>query len=114
MAALIESDDFFARQMRRAGNVILALTPEVTPPDLFATNALALGDISTEKDADGILRRIKSLSISATGTRCSNLAADPEFGVDLEHARIAPGKILLPQTGTHQRHHRAAGHGRKF
>ncbi len=48
--------------MRRAGNVILAFTPEVYPPRLFATNALALGDISTEKDSDGILRRVKGLS----------------------------------------------------
>jgi hypothetical protein len=30
--------------------------------DLFATNALALGDISTERDSDGVLRRVKSLS----------------------------------------------------
>ena len=51
---LMESDDFFALQMRRAGNILLAITPEVTAlPDLFATNALALGDISSEKDSDG-------------------------------------------------------------
>ena len=37
--SLIESDDFFALQMRRAGNVIFAFTAEVTPPDLFTTNA---------------------------------------------------------------------------
>src|SRR5579864_1778232 len=34
-----DSDDFFAQQMRRAGNVIIAQTPEITPPPLFATNA---------------------------------------------------------------------------
>ena len=59
----IESDDFFALQMRRAGNVISAFTTEVTPPDLFTTNCLALGDISTEKDSDGVLRRIKSFNL---------------------------------------------------
>ena len=47
--SLMESDDFFALQMRRAGNVILAATPETVPPELFATNALALGDISIGK-----------------------------------------------------------------
>ena len=61
--SLMESDDFFALQMRRAGNVLIAATPEVTPPDLFATNALALGDISTEKDSDGILRRAEAFRI---------------------------------------------------
>ena len=53
----IESDDFFALQMRRAGNVLLAVEPDLVPPDLFLTNALAPGDISTEKDSDGVLRR---------------------------------------------------------
>jgi hypothetical protein len=33
------------------------------PPDLFATNALALGDISTEKDSDGVLRRARAFRI---------------------------------------------------
>ena len=49
----IDSDDFFALQCRLAGNVILAATPDLMPPGLFATNALALGDITTEKDSDG-------------------------------------------------------------
>ena len=29
--SLMESDDFFALQMRNAGNVIIAFTPEITP-----------------------------------------------------------------------------------
>ena len=49
--------------MRRAGNVILADTGDATLPDLFATNALALGDITTEKDSDGVLRRVKAFRI---------------------------------------------------
>src|SRR5207253_4985301 len=52
----MESDDFFAMQMKRAGNVIIAITKEIVPPPLFLTNALAVGDITTEKDADGFLR----------------------------------------------------------
>jgi class 3 adenylate cyclase len=61
--SLIESDDFFAQQMRRASNVIIAITPELRPPDLFATNALALGGISTDKDSDGTLRRVEAFHI---------------------------------------------------
>jgi class 3 adenylate cyclase/CHASE2 domain-containing sensor protein len=99
--SLIESDDFFALQMRRAGNVLIARTPDVTPPDLFATNALALGDISTEKDADGILRRVKAFhDFRQWHPLFQQLAADPEIGADLDHARFVPGKILLPQSGT--------------
>ena len=99
--SLIESDDFFALQMRRAGNVLIARTPDVTPPDLFVTNALALGDISTEKDADGILRRVKAFhDFRQWHPLFQQLAADPEIGADLDHARFTPGKILLPQNGT--------------
>lgn len=88
----MESDEFFAMQLQRASNVISAYTPEVMPIDLFATNSLALGDISTVKDEDGVLRRMKSF----------NLKWHPVFRllakqakIDLNQARIEPGKIVL-------------------
>ena len=89
----IESDDFFAAQMYRAGNVISAFTAEVTPPDLFTTNCLALGDISTEKDADGVLRRVKSFNLN---WHPAFKSASRQLGIDLAKARIEPDKILLP------------------
>jgi class 3 adenylate cyclase len=90
----IESDDFFALQMGRAGNVISAFTAEVTPPDLFATNGFALGDISTEKDSDGVLRRAKSFNLK---WHPAFKSAARQFAINLENARIEPDKILLPQ-----------------
>ena len=51
------SDEFFAAQMAAAGNVLLAAAPDLVPPELFRTNALDLGEVKAEKDADGILRR---------------------------------------------------------
>ena len=95
-----ESDEFFAEQLRRAGNVILATTPELVPPRLFATNALALGDISTERDADGILRRVKAFrDLRHWHPLIQKIADDPELAVNLTNAVFAPGKIILPQTG---------------
>jgi class 3 adenylate cyclase/CHASE2 domain-containing sensor protein len=94
--SLIESDDFFALQMHRAGNVISAFTTEVTPPDLFTTNCLALGDISTERDSDGVLRRIKSFNLK---WHPAFKSAARQLGINLENARIEPDKILLPQPG---------------
>jgi class 3 adenylate cyclase/CHASE2 domain-containing sensor protein len=95
---LIDSDDFFAMQSRLAGNVILAATSDVMPPDLFATNALALGDISTEKDSDGVLRRAKAFRIYRHWHPLfQEVGADPELGVDLRLARIESGQIILPQ-----------------
>ena len=97
--SFVESDDFFARQMRRAGNVILAAEPGTIPPDLFRTNALALGDILTEKDADGILRRAKAFSIFRLWHPLFRAAANT-YNLDLSAAKFTAGKIILPQTGT--------------
>lgn len=97
---LVESDDYFALQMRAAGNVIIAVTPDVTPPDLFATNALALGDISTEKDSDGVLRRVRAFRVYRQWNRYIQHFAKPsEYNMDLDNAKIVPGKIIFPQNG---------------
>src|ERR1700690_823291 len=95
----IESDDFFALQLRRTTNVILAVTADATLPELFKTNALAPGDISTEKDSDGVLRRVKAFHIYRNWHPLFKKAAD-DYGLDLADAKFAPGKIILPQTGT--------------
>jgi class 3 adenylate cyclase len=57
---IIDSDDYFAAQLRQASNCVLAAdtTEEVIPLDLFRTNALSSADISVRKDADGYLRSI--------------------------------------------------------
>ncbi len=90
--SLVESDEFLARQMCRASNVISAFTAEVTPPDLFATNSLALGDISTEKDSDGVLRRIKSFNLK---WHPAFKSAARQMGINLDQAHIEPDKIVL-------------------
>jgi class 3 adenylate cyclase len=95
-----ESDDFFAEQLHRAGNVILALTPELVPPGPFATNALALGDISTDRDSDGILRHVKAFrDLRRWHPLFQQIEDNPELGVNLTNAIFAPGKIILPQIG---------------
>jgi class 3 adenylate cyclase/CHASE2 domain-containing sensor protein len=97
--SLIESDDYFALQMRRAGNILIAATPDEIPPDLFATNALALGGISTEKDSDGILRRTKAFNVYRRWHPLFRGAeADPGLGIDLRQARVMAGQINLPRS----------------
>ena len=54
------SDEFFATQMGRASNVIVAITKDVIPPNSFLTNAAAVGHIATDMDSDGILRRAQA------------------------------------------------------
>jgi class 3 adenylate cyclase/CHASE2 domain-containing sensor protein len=93
---LIESDDFFALQMRRAGNVLLAVEPDLMPPDLFLTNALAPGDISTDKDSDGVLRRVRAFNNQGVWDMGILLAA-LELKLDLAHPDLdlAHGRITL-------------------
>ena len=91
----VESDDFFAAQLRRAGNVILAATPEIYPPRHFATNALALGGISTDRDSDGILRRVQAFRDIR---HWHPLIEDycEEHGIDPGSIQLAKDKIILP------------------
>ncbi len=92
-----ESDDFFASQVQRASNVILAVTSDLRLPDLFRTNALALGDISTQKDPDGVLRRAKAFTIYRRWHPLFE-QAQREFGFDLDQASIDRWSILLARS----------------
>ena len=96
--SLMESDNFFALQMRLASNVLISVTPDTTLPPLFATNALALGDISTEKDSDGVLRRVKTFRVYRFWNPVIQYFANPtNYDLDLGDAQIVPGKIILTQ-----------------
>ena len=91
-----DSDEFFATQMRRASNVIIALTKEVTPPSLFLTNAMAVGDITTEKDADGILRRVEVFRLYTNWhSAFQQVEANPDYGVNLTNVIVEPRQITL-------------------
>jgi class 3 adenylate cyclase len=95
-----ESDEFFAAQMRRASNVIIALTKEVTPPPLFLTNAMAVGDITTEKDPDGILRRVEVFRFYTNWhSAFKQVEANPKYAVDLTNAIVEPHQIVLKRQG---------------
>jgi class 3 adenylate cyclase/CHASE2 domain-containing sensor protein len=96
--SLPDSDEFFALQMKRAGNVVIPLTEEVTPPALFLTNAIAVGDISTDKDSDGILRRAKAFRLYRSWHPLfKQMEADPDYGIDLHKARVRPRQIAFPR-----------------
>jgi class 3 adenylate cyclase/CHASE2 domain-containing sensor protein len=95
---LVESDDFFALHLRKAGNVVLADAKDVTPPDLFATNALALGDITTDanKDTDGVLRRGQAFHVRRHWHPLfKQVEATPEYRVSLKDAVVRSNEIVL-------------------
>ncbi len=96
----LESDDYLARQLKFAGNVILAADQETVPPALFRTNAAALGDISADKDPDGVLRRARAFRTYRKWHRAFQQMADEwDFGVDLKEALIETNRIVLRRSG---------------
>ena len=93
-----ESDEFFALQMRQAGNVIIAATKDTPPPTLFWSNALAPGDVVTEQTET--LRRAKAFRIYRRWSFAfKQVEANPQFGVHLDQARVEPHRIILRREG---------------
>jgi class 3 adenylate cyclase len=97
--SLMESDEFFALQMRRASNVVVAVNQDLRPPTLFTSNALALGDITTEKDSDGVLRRARAFRYYRKWHWAfRQVERDPDLGIDLSKARVEPRQIIFTRS----------------
>lgn len=95
----VESDEYFALECAQASNVVLAVSQGLMPPPLFLTNASAVGDISTDKDSDGILRRVKAFRYYTNWhSAFKQLQDDPLMGVDLALAQIETNRIALPRS----------------
>ncbi len=106
----LESDEYFARQLRETGNVVLAAMGETTnrtwhalmPADLFRTNAAATAHIVSDADSDGVLRRARAFRDDPVHGRIWQLAivlAARDLGLDLAHATVEPGRIVLRGPG---------------
>ena len=104
--ALVPSDEAFARELRQAGNVLIAATTagaqsgwRMEPPwPHFATNALGVGHIVADRDSDGVLRRCKAYYDDPDFGRVWHLAllaAARYLGLDLDQAQMEPGRLVL-------------------
>ena len=107
LVTYVESDDFFAWQLRQCNRGVLATEHGVPPADLFATNALAIGDISADSDSDGVLRRARAFQIYTNWHPAFKEAEayrdelGNELGIVLSRARFEPGRIIFPR-GTNE------------
>lgn len=99
----IESDDFFAVQLRRSSNVVLAAETGqgVFPPPLFRTNA-TIGNIFAPKDPDGVLRRIKPFTVIRNWHPLLQEFAG-SHGFDLSKAIVEKNQIILQNSESDQR-----------
>jgi adenylate cyclase len=106
----VNSDDYFAAQLRRSSNVVLAVMEEdrggglraLPPADKFRTNAWMLGHINSHVDSDGVLRRAKAYFDDPVYGRIWHMGivlAARALNVDLTRALVAPGKIVLRGAG---------------
>ena len=93
-AVVVESDDYFAWQLHRAGRAVLAAEQKVVPTPLFATNAAAVGDVSADRDADGVLRRAWPFREYRRWHPVFEQAAK-EYGIDLKQAQVSSRELVL-------------------
>jgi adenylate cyclase len=104
------SDDYFAQELRLAGNVILAAVGEqsgsdwhvLLPAEQFRTNAWRVGHISSDADADGVLRRARAFYDDPVRGRFWHmgiLLAARELGLDLSTAAVRRGWLRLRGPG---------------
>lgn len=104
------SDQFFARQMKEAGNVFIAEGNVDDPPDsLFANAAKDVGSILTQEEHSdcNVVRRIRPVVIGTDGRSRWNLGvllAASELGIDLEKATITKRGITFPDAPGGQRY----------
>ncbi len=102
----VSSDEFFALELRRAGNITLG-TPgnmasngwkAVLPAPIFATNAYALGHATSVSDRDGVLRRVEAFKDDPEHGRLWHLGivlAAQELKLNLSNAIIESERIIL-------------------
>jgi class 3 adenylate cyclase/CHASE2 domain-containing sensor protein len=91
----VSSDEFFALEMRKAGNTYLAVEQEDTvPPPLFLTNSAGLASIRSHSDY-AVLRRVKPFNDVRVW---HPLIRDREKALDLDlsHAVVANHKLTIP------------------
>jgi adenylate cyclase len=103
---VVGSDEYFAQQLRAAGNVVLAAVGErvashwqaLLPAPLFHTNAWKTGHISSEADRDGVLRRVRAYYDDPEHGRIWHLGlvlAARELDLDLENAVVTRSEVYL-------------------
>lgn len=99
----VSSDAFFAKELNRAGNIVLAADKGVIPYEGFRTNAWMIGDISASKEADGVLRRARAFETYYVWHSLIRKAA-ARYGFDLRQPTLERTRISFPITGGfHQR-----------
>ncbi len=92
----LASDLYFARQLQKSGNVIVAAGQGVLPDPLFRTNAWRIASMDADRDIDGVLRRDQVFTEYRKWHPWVNQFA-ASYGLNLSMTKIEPGKITFYQ-----------------
>jgi class 3 adenylate cyclase len=96
----ISSDEFFAQKIEENGHVVLAGDKNVLPTDRFFSAAWRVGNIGTERDEDGVLRREQPyVDYRRWHSKIKQEAYKYDF--DLRKTKFEPGKVTF--YGSHDR-----------
>lgn len=103
----LSADEFFARCIERAGNVILSAPPGGPgggldfPAPLFLEKAEAVGHAAGAADEDGVLRRVPPFVDDPVHGRVWQFAillAARQLKLDLSRAVVQPERIIIPDS----------------
>jgi class 3 adenylate cyclase/CHASE2 domain-containing sensor protein len=90
----ISSDQYFARQIRESGSVILGADQDLLPAPLFRDSAWRVGNMSVRRDADGVLRRARPYQDYRIWHPFIEQMAN-EYGLDLSKTIIQSNRITF-------------------
>ena len=93
--APLSSDEFFAARLREAGNVVIATSDGLAPNNLFLGGARSVGDISSERDSDGVLRRARSFQVVRFWHPMIERYA-ARYSFDPDRAIAGPTEVFIP------------------
>ncbi|HEX3719001.1 MAG TPA: adenylate/guanylate cyclase domain-containing protein [Verrucomicrobiae bacterium] len=88
------SDDYFARQIKESGNVILGADQDLLPARLFRRSAWHVGNISVRHDSDGVLRHARAYQEYRVWHPFIEQMAN-EYGLDLTKTVVESNQITF-------------------
>jgi CHASE2 domain-containing sensor protein/class 3 adenylate cyclase len=90
----ISSDEYFARQIKESGNVILGADQDLLPARLFRNSAWRVANISVIHDSDGVLRHARAYQDYRVWHRFIEQVA-AEYGLDLSKTIVEASQIIF-------------------
>jgi class 3 adenylate cyclase/CHASE2 domain-containing sensor protein len=90
----LSSDQYFARQIKESGNVILGAAQDLMPARLFRDSAWRVANISVGRDPDGVLRHARAYQDYPVWHAFIEQMAT-EYGLDLSKTIVEPNRITF-------------------